>query len=200
MTSEEVVVTTSVAPDGAEQPQEQPGQKPGDSPAGQPGAAGTFTAEQQAAVDKVVADRLKRAEAKWKEAQEAKRREAEEAAEAQRLQDEQKWQELARKHEGKANELEGKFRETQALLERANGVVGQLLDERKAGLPEAVAKLLEGRDLYDQLEIVNAFHAAQPAPAAAGGQARPGTPPTPPAQGAAVLTPEERRQRAARIW
>lgn len=158
-----------------------------------------FSPEQQRAIDKLLSERLKRDRAKWEEGLAEKGRAEAEAAEAQRLQDEQKWQELARKHEGKAAEEAARVKELAARLERADAVVGQLLEARKAGLPDAVVKVLDGRDVYDQLEIVNAFLAAQPAAAGQPAQ-RPATTATPPAQGSRGLTPEERRARAARTF
>lgn len=138
-----------------------------------------FSAEQQAAVDRVVAERLKRAQEKWTADQQAKVKADTDAAEAKRLADEKKYEELARKHEGRAAELDGKLTAATADLERATTLITTLLESKKKGLPESMAKLLENKSIFDQLEIVDAYLAAQPA----GGQ-RATTTPTPQPQAA----------------
>jgi hypothetical protein len=77
-----------------------------------------------------------------------------------------------------------------------------LVESRKKGLPEAMLKTLDGRDIYDQLELANAFIESLPAQPANGSatQRQAVTTPTPEAQGNRALTPEERRQQARRIW
>ncbi len=70
---------------------------------------------------------------------------------------------MARKHEGRAAELDGKLNAATADLERATALINGLLESKKKGLPESVAKLLEGRSIFEQLEIADAFLAAQPA-------------------------------------
>ena len=120
-------------------------------------------AELQPVVDKVVADRLKRAQDKWKADQEAKAAADTDAAEAKRLEDEKKFQELAQKHERRAVDLDAKLKTATADLEKATALINGLLESKKKGLPESVAKLLEGRSIFEQLEIADAFLAAQPA-------------------------------------
>lgn len=137
-----------------------------------------FTTEQQAAVDKLIADRLKRAQQKWQDDQKTKAAADTDAAEAQRLKEEQKWQELARKHEGKATELGTQLEATKADLERATTLITSMLEGKKKGLPEPLVKVLEGKSIFEQLELVDAFLAAQPA-----GTQRTATTPTPQAQG-----------------
>jgi hypothetical protein len=143
------------------------------------GAAVQFSAEQQAAVDKLIAERLKRAQEKWQNDQKVKAQADTDAAEAQRLKDEQKWQELARKHEGRATDLDGKLQSATAELEKATGLITSMLEGKKKGLPEPMVKLLDGKGIFEQLEIVEAYLAAQPA----GAQRTATTTPTPPAQG-----------------
>lgn len=139
-----------------------------------------FSAEQQAAVDRVVAERLKRAQEKWTADQAAKAAADTDAAEAKRLEDEKKFEELARKHGDKAAELDGKLQSATVNLERATTLINGLLESKKAALPEPMVKLLEGKDIFDQLEIVDAYLAAQPA--GGQGQQRSATKPTPGAQ------------------
>ncbi len=162
----------------------------------------SFSAEQQSYIDKLVGERLKRAQEKWMADLEAKGEAEKKSAEAKRLKDEQKWQELAQAQEVKAAEAEGKLATAQEQLERANKLVEGLVESRKKGLPEAMLKALDGRDIYDQLEIANAFLEAMPTqpPSGAVPQRQAATTPTPAAQGNRELTPDERRQKAARIW
>ncbi len=138
----------------------------------------SFSAEQQAAVDRIVAERLKRAQDKWRADQEAKAAADTDAAEAKRLEDEKKFQELAGRHEKRAAELDAKLQAATADLERATALINGLLESKKKGLPESMAKLLEGRNIFEQLEIADAYLAAQPV----GGGSRSTTPPTPQAQ------------------
>lgn len=190
--------TNDSAPSGA-----QPPHKPNPTPQGDgaaPGAAPSqpsFTAEQQAAVDRIVADRLKRATDKWKGDQEAKAAADTDAAEARRLEEEKKFQELARKHETRAADLDGKLKATTADLEKATALIQGLLESKKKSLPEPMAKLLEGRSIFEQLEIADAYLAAQPA--GAGGRAAVTNPTPQPqsGQGNFVQQAIERQQKRA---
>lgn len=83
---------------------------------------------------------------------------------------------MARKHEGKATELGTQLEATKADLERATTLIASMLESRKKGLPEPLVKVLEGKSIFEQLELVDAFLAAQ-------GTQRTATPPTPQAQG-----------------
>ncbi len=178
MSSEE---TNDSAPQGAPQPLTP-------SPAGDgAGAAGgspapaqpAIPADLQPAVDRIVAERLKRAQEKWRADQDAKAAADTDAAEAKRLEDEKRFQELARRHETRAADLDGKLKATAADLEKATALINSLLENRRKGLPEPMVKLLEGRSIFEQLEIVDAYLAAQPA---AGGRTA-STSPTPAPQG-----------------
>jgi hypothetical protein len=174
------------------------------SPAPAQPAAGalSFSAEQQAHIDRMVGERLKRAQEKWQADLEAKNEAERKAGEAKRLKDEQKWQELAQAQEVKATEAEASLAKAREQLARANKVIEGLVESRKKGLPEAMLKTLDGRDIYDQLELANAFIESLPAQPANGSatQRQAVTTPTPEAQGNRALTPEERRQQARRIW
>jgi hypothetical protein len=170
--------TTDSAQGGAQPQQEQPtGQAAGASPTPSP-ATPAIPAELQPVVNQVVAERLKRAREQWDEQQRTKAKTETDAAEAQRLKDEQKWEALARKHETRVGELDGQLKTTQGELERATSFITTMLDAKKRGLPEPMQKLLADRGVFEQLEIVEAYLAAQPA----AGQ-RAATPPTPQAQG-----------------
>ena len=193
--------TTDSAQGGAQTQQDTAGQTSGQA-ADQGGASGAntvatpqFTTEQQVAVDKLIADRLKRAQQKWQDDQKAKAAADTDAAEAKRLADEQKWQELARKHETRVGELDGQLKTAQSELERATSFITGMLDAKKRGLPEPMQKLLADRGVFEQLEIVEAYLAAQPA----AGQ-RTATQPTPQAQGGQsdyVKAAIERQQKRA---
>lgn len=171
---------------GAPQQSQQPPAPPapsgegGQPPAPPGGASPQFSAEQQAAVDRIVTERLERARQSWQADQDAKAKTDADAAEAKRLEDEKRFEELARKHETRAAELDGRLKTTTTGLERATALVNGLLESKKAGLPESMVKVLEGKDIFDQLEIVDAYLAAQPA--GGQGQQRSATKPTPGAQ------------------
>jgi len=174
---------------------------PADPPQGaadqQPQLQPTLT---QAEVNRIVAERVKRARESWQAEQEAKAKADADAAEAKRQAEQGEWEALARKHEARVTELDGKVQTTTADLEKATALITTMLAGKKEGLPEPIAKLLEGRSLFEQLEIADAFLAAQPPAPAENGQPRSSTKPTPAPQGNRELTPEERRQKAARIW
>lgn len=206
-------VTTDSAPTGAQaQPDiATPPAPPADPPAASPPtAAVVFTAEQQAYVDRLIDDRLKRDREKRQKELDAKTKaEADkakaeaDAAEAERQAKQGEWEALARKHETTAKEVRSQVDDLKARLERADGVIAELVEARKAGLPEAMLKALEGRDIYDQLQLANAFQESLPAPAkepTSAPNGRQPTLPTPAAQGQHGLTPEERRRTAQSSW
>lgn len=176
--------STDSAPGGAQSQQDdsagQAGAGSGNTDAGKAAGEGIqFSAEQQAAVDKIIAERLKRAQEKWTSDQIAKAKADTDTTEAKRLADEKRYEELARKHGDKAAELDGKLQTATANLERATTLINGLLESKKKGLPPPMVKLLEGKDIFDQLEIVDAYLAAQP-----GGGQRSATTPTPAPQAA----------------
>jgi hypothetical protein len=185
----ETDVTTDNAGDGGQQ-QDGAG----------PQAAVTFTAEQQTAIDKLISDRLKRAKAQWQTDADTKAKADADAAEAKRQAEQGEWEKLARTNEGRVTELDGLNKDLTARIERADKVITTLVETRKAGLPEAMLKALDGRDIYDQLEIANAYHASAPAQPANGQPGRTATTPTPAPQGPQKLTDEERRARAVRTF
>lgn len=195
------------APTGAVEQKQEQNPLPTPLPQGEGAGAATpataapmFSAEQQAHIDKIVAERLRRDRAKWQADAEAKAKAEADEAEAKRQAEQGEWETLARKHETAAAEAKGQVKELSAQLERANEALGKLVESRKAGLPEALLATLEGRDLFDQLALVDAFQASLPAAGSNGAGPRQATPPTPQPQGQRELTAEERRQRAARIW
>lgn len=167
--------TTNSAQGGEHAQQDQAtGQAVGATGGTDTNAAVTIPAELQPAVDRIVADRLRRAQEKWQADQQAKATSEADAAESRRLEDEKRFQELARKHESRAAGLEERLGAMTADLERATTLITSLLEGKKKGLPESMVKLLENKSLFDQFEIADAYLASQPA----GGQ-RATTTPTP---------------------
>jgi hypothetical protein len=176
-----------------------PGGTENSAGAAQPPNAGAevqFTPEQQAKVDAIVTERLRRGREKWEaDATEASRK-AQEAAEATRLAEQQKWQELAEKREGQLRELEGKVKaagEREGRLTRLEGVLKAHLDTQRAGLPPHVLALLDKLPVEEQLEYIAANTAAlRPGQAAQ-------VPPTPQSSAPATQTEEQRREQAVSI-
>ena len=151
-----------------------------------------FTAEQQAAVDRLVSERLKRDRAKWQQEAEAEAKAKAEAAEAERQQALGEWEVLARKHEATAAELKAKLAQMEHDQLRRDAA-------QAAGIPQLWQRL-QGETAEALAEDAAALAAMmQPAPGAQGA-GRPATMPTPPPQGRNGLTDEERRQRAARTF
>lgn len=163
--------TNDSAQGGAQAQQDQAaGQAAGASPTPAP-ATPAIPAELQPVVDRIVAERLRRKEEKLLADQQAKATADADAAEAKRLAEEQKWHELARKHEGKAAELETKLRQMEHDQLRRD--VAQT-----AGIPQLWQRL-QGETAEELAADAKAL-AAMMQPAA--GQ-RTATPPTPQAQG-----------------
>lgn len=176
----------------------------GDGPgAATPPNAGTpqpvqFTPEQQAHIDAIVKERLARGREKWEADNAAARQKAEQEAEAARLAEQQKWQELAQKREAEAKALEGKLKEAEGRegrLARLEAALEAHLDTQRAGLPAHLLTLLDKMPVEEQLEYL-AGNAAALRPA--GGQ-QASIPPTPQAQGAPGLSEEQRRAASAGI-
>jgi hypothetical protein len=108
----------------------------------------------QADVDRIVGERLERARAKW----ERDKQKVDEEADADRLAEQEKWQELAEKHSKRAKELEAESETLQAALEeaqkqtkRVEGALGAYLETAREGLPEHILALLDKLDVVDQL-------------------------------------------------
>lgn len=175
MTIEEV--KTNGAPSGAANPQNPaPAAAPapqgaGDTPTTPP-AQPSFSVEQQAVVDKIVADRLKRAQEKWAADQQAKAKADADAAEAERQKAQGEWEALARKHEAKAAELAAKLQQVEFDQQRRDAA-------QAAGIPDFWERL-RGETAEELAEDAKALAAmVQPANGQPG---RTATPPTPAAQ------------------
>lgn len=158
-----------------------------------------LTAEQQKAVDRAIGERLKRERTKWQEELEKRTKETAGEAELKRLEEEQKWQELATRNQGKASEAAATAAELDRKLQNAEAVISRILSTRLLGLPSSVTDLLSGREPADQLAIVEAFLASRETePTPQGPSAS--TPASPRPQGTRGLTAEERRSKASRTW
>lgn len=148
------------------------GEGAGAAGAGASPAQSAIPAELQPVVDQVVAERLRRAREKWGAEQQAKAQADTDAAEAKRLAEEQKWQELARKHEAKAAELSARLEQMERDQLRRD--VAQA-----AGIPQLWQRL-QGETAEELAADAKAL-AAMMQPAT--GQRTASTTPTPQAQG-----------------
>lgn len=108
----------------------------------------------QADIDRIVADRLERERKKSEAAAQKLKDESEAAA----LAEQQKWQELAQKHEKTIADLTAKLAESEALKETFGNyetVVKKYLETERAGLPEHIVALLDKLDPVAQLEYIS---------------------------------------------
>lgn len=94
---------------------------------------------------------LKKKLAEREKADRAAQQQAEQA-EAQRLAEQQKWQELAQKHEARLKELEP----VQAKAQAYEAALKKLLDEQRKAVPGYVLPLLDKMDAAEQLEWIAA--------------------------------------------
>jgi hypothetical protein len=85
-----------------------------------------FTTEQQKQIDRLIAERLKSARAKWDADTKTEADKAKAEAEAAQLKEQQKWQELAEKNEGRVKQLEP----LTGRVEKLEGAVAKLLDAK----------------------------------------------------------------------
>lgn len=152
----------------------------------------TFSEQQQAHIDHLIGERLKRAREQWKGEAEVSKAKAAEDAEAERLKAQQQFKELSEKQAAKLAELEG----LQPELKRYKDALMVYAQKARAGLPEHVVPLLEKLDPVEQLAYLAEHGAAMAKPAG-------GVPATPGATGAEGLDDATRRKRAAsirRVW
>jgi DNA repair exonuclease SbcCD ATPase subunit len=184
--NENITVSTGGTADGAGAEKPNPGEQ-----------AVQFTPAQQAHINAIIAERLKRDREKWEADAQSARERAEREAEAQRLAEQQKWQELAQKRETEVKDLQRALEEGQkreGRLTRLEAALKAQLEAQRQGLAPHLLTLLDKMPVEEQLEYLSANAAAlRPAGQVAG------IPPTPPGQGAPGLTEDERRQLAAGI-
>lgn len=150
----------------------------------------------QADVERIVAERLERAQRKADE----KAAKAREDAEAKALADQQEFKTLAEKRGAKLAELEGATAQQAAALEALQADKGRLekalrtqVDALRANVPPHVATLLDKLDVAEQLEWLAAngdkLGGAQAAP-------KPGVPPTPKPRAGETDAQDEEARRA----
>ena len=152
--------------------QEQAAGPVADQGGGNAAGAVQFSAEQQAAVDRLIAERLRRAQQKWQDDLKARAASDADAAEAKRLADEKRYEELARKREAEAAELKAKLAQMEHDQLRRDA-------DQAAGIPQLWQRL-QGETAEALAEDAKAL-AAMVQPAAGGGRTAT-TSPTPPAQ------------------
>lgn len=145
----------------------------------------------QADVDRLIGERLKRAE----ESAAQKSKKAAEDAEAKALADSQKFKELSEKQAARLLELETANGETGKAIEQLNAerdryrkALEENVKERRKGVPEHIGALLDALDPIAQLDWLTKNAAKL------GGTAG-GPPPTPNAQNGDVAQKEEARKR-----
>ncbi len=145
----------------------------------------------QADVDRLIGERLKRAE----ESAAQKSRKAAEDAEAKALADSQKFKELSEKQAARLLELETASGETGKAIEQLNAdrdryrkALEENVKERRKGLGEHIVALLDNLDPIAQLDWLTKN-------AAKLGGAAGGPPPTPNAQNGDVAQKEEARKK-----
>lgn len=150
----------------------------------------TFTAEQQAHVDRLISDRLKRE----RERQDAAINKAKADAEAEQALKQGEFQKLYETEKAERARLDGQLRQMEFDQQRRDAAqaagIPQLWQRLQGDSPEALAEDAKGlAALMQPAQPAN----GQPARTAA-------TPPTPAPQGTKGLTDEERRQRATRTF
>ena len=168
---------------GTQDPPKGDGQNNGNPPAGDgapPKGAITYAseAEFQKALDEKLKERLER---ERKKSEEAAKKAAEDAA-AEAAKKNGEWQKLAEQREKEAADALKKIQELEPVQERAerySQALGKHLETQRAGLPEAITKLLDKLDAVDQLEWLAANKEA------ISKTKLDGPPPTPPPDGGA---------------
>lgn len=149
--------------------------------------APTFTAEQQAHIDRLVSDRLKRE----RERQQAAIDKAKADAEAKALADQGEYKALYEKAQAEAQASADRLARMEHDQQRRDAA-------QAAGIPQLWTRLQGGTPEELAADAVALAAMMQPAQPANGQPPRQPTTPTPAPQGASGLTPDERRQRAAR--
>lgn len=185
------IETTTVndAPTGAAGQQEQPTVTAADAAPVTVTAtpAPTFTTEQQAHIDRLIADRLKRERDKAQTAIDK----AKADAEAKALADQGEYKALYEKAQADAVATAARLAQVEFDQQRRDAA-------QAAGIPQLWTRLQGGTPEELAADAVALAAMMQPAQPANGQPPRQPTPPTPAPQGASGLTPDERRQRAAR--
>lgn len=120
----------------------------------------------QSEVDDLIKERLARAKKKWSDEAKAKTEAAEAEAEAKRLEEEERWKELAEKRASAKQKAEQELatikEDLGQQLDKANDelqkaleVLGGYLEKEREGLPAHITALLDTMSAYDQLDYLS---------------------------------------------
>jgi DNA repair exonuclease SbcCD ATPase subunit len=123
----------------------------GDAPGQESGGEVAFTDEQQAKIDRIIAERLSRAEEKWKTKTEKVKAKAKEEAEREKLKQQEEWRKLAEQHEAELNEIKPQYESASEKLERYQSALSGYLEAARDGVPQYVTDLLDRLDPVEQL-------------------------------------------------
>ena len=131
--------------------------KTGDGTGGESPNAGevTFSDEQQQHIDKLIGDRLTRAKTKWEADLAAAKTKAEKDAETAQLAEQEKYKELAGKHEARIAELEPLESKIQAYVETVSELLSSKLKELGEQAKTAVDNLPGDPDALEKLRWLN---------------------------------------------
>lgn len=185
-----IELTASDAPTGAVEQQQVQGTAAGAGEAAAPPAlpAPTFTAEQQAHIDKLLSERLRRE----REKQQAAVERAKADAEAKALAEQGEYKALFEKAQAEAQATAARLAQMEHDQQRREAAqaagIPQLWERLRGDSPEDLSK--------DAQALAAMMQPAQPA----NGQRTAATMPTPAAQGTKGLTPEEKRARAVKTF
>lgn len=113
-----------------------------------------FTPEQQAHIDKIIGSRLAQ-QKRQLDAQAKKEKErAQEEAEAEALREQEKFQQLAEKHEAKIERLEPELETVTGERDRYKEALEAQLETIRGDLPDYIITLLDKMDPVDQFEYI----------------------------------------------
>lgn len=159
----------------------------------------SFDESQQAAIDRLIGERLKRARDRWEAEAQAAQEQEQAEAKAKRLEEQQEFQELAEQRKARVKELESRVSDLEPELKRHKEVLENHAAAMMDGLPDHVLALLAKMDVVERLDYLSE-HGDKLRTSGKGGR---GVPPTPGAKGDEELEDGDRRRRSAglrSIW
>lgn len=151
----------------------------------------TFSAEQQARLDEIIAERLKRQREKLEREAEEARHKAEQEAEEARMAEQKKFEELAEKRKAELDELEPQLTAVTEERDTYREALAEHVKQQLENVPELVKDLLEDRDPVEVLNYLTE-HADELSKASGPD----GPPKTPKPKGSGELTDDEIRKAA----
>ena len=180
-----------------EQTEDATGQESAEQAQPENGGEVEFNAEQQAKIDTIISERLKREREGWEKKLEQERERARREAEEEQLEEQEEYRKLAEKRQERLAELEVEVEKAQDWKrdrDRLRTTLKGVLEQRRDGLPDHVIALLDRLDPVEQLEYLaeNAEALQKPRPA--------GPPESPRPQEKGELTQDERAAMTARTW